>query len=54
MIQKGSAAASGVGPNSQMNGTCTSDASGIQCAFDGIGSVGLGGIVPPTSTKFQM
>ena len=37
-----------------MNGTWTIDASGIQCAFDGIGRTGLAGIAPPTSGKIQM
>ena len=36
-----------------MNGTWTSDASGIQWALDGIGSVGSVGIAPPTSAKIQ-
>ncbi len=50
----GSAEASAVGPRSQMNGTWTIDASGIQWAFDGTGSVGYAGIVPPTSGKIQI
>ena len=37
-----------------MNGTWTSDASGIQWAFEGIGRVGSAGIVPPTSGKIQI
>ena len=37
-----------------MNGTWTIDASGIQCAFDGIGRTGWRGIAPPTSGKIQM
>ena len=37
-----------------MNGTWTSDASGIQWAFEGIGRTGLAGIAPPTSGKIQM
>ena len=37
----GIAEAIAVGPSSQMNGTWTSDASGIQCAFEGIGRTGL-------------
>ena len=37
-----------------MNGTWTIDASGIQCAFEGIGRIGSAGIVPPTSGKIQM
>jgi len=37
-----------------MKGTWTSEASGIQCAFEGMGSVGSSGRRPPTSTKFQM
>jgi hypothetical protein len=36
------------------NGTWTMDASGIQCAFEGIGRVGSGGMTPPTSAKIQM
>ena len=46
-------AASVVGPRASMNGTMTIDASGIQCAFDGIGRTGLAGSVPPTSGKIQ-
>ena len=53
MIANGIADANAVGPRSQMNGTWTSDASGIQCAFDGIGRTGLAGIPPPTSGKIQ-
>jgi hypothetical protein len=53
MSANGSADASAVGPRTQMNGTCTSDASGIQCAFEGIGRVGLAGIFPPTSAKIH-
>ena len=53
MSANGSADATGVGPSSQMNGTWTSDASGIQWALLGIGSVGTAGIVPPTSAKIQ-
>ena len=37
-----------------MNGTWTSEASGIQWALDGIGRTGLAGILPPTSAKIQM
>ena len=36
-----------------MNGTCTSAASGSQCALEGIGRTGLAGIAPPTSAKIQ-
>ena len=36
------------------NGTWTSDASGIQWAFDGIGRTGSAGSAPPTSGKIQM
>ena len=54
MIANGIAEAIAVGPRSQMNGTWTSDASGIQWAFDGIGRTGLAGIAPPTSGKIQM
>ena len=50
----GSADAHGVGPSSARNGTWTRDASGIQWAFDGIGSVGSAGMVPPTSGKIQI
>ncbi len=53
-IANGSAEAIAVGPRSQMNGTWTSDASGIQWALAGIGSTGLAGIPPPTSGKIQM
>src|SRR5262245_41423563 len=49
----GNAEAKAVGPRTQMNGTWISDASGIQCAFEGIGSTGFAGIVPPTSAKIQ-
>ena len=52
--QKGRADAIAVGPSSQMNGTCTSAASGIQWAFEGMGSTPSAGSMPPTSTKFQM
>ena len=54
MSAKGRAEAQAVAPSSQMNGTWTMDARGIQWAFDGIGSVGSAGIVPPTSGKIQM
>ncbi len=54
MNANGSAEAMAVGPRSQMNGTWTSDASGIQWAFEGIGRTGLAGITPPTSGKIQM
>ena len=53
-IANGIADANAVGPRSQMNGTWTSDASGIQWALDGIGRTGLAGIAPPTSGKIQM
>ena len=36
------------------NGTWTSDASGIQWALLGIGSVGFAGRMPPRSTNVQM
>ena len=36
-----------------MNGTWMNDASGSQCAFDGIGRTGFAGILPPTSAKIQ-
>ena len=49
----GSADAIAVGPSSQMNGTWTIEASGIQCALDAIGSTGSAGIFPPTSAKIQ-
>ncbi len=52
-IANGSADAIAVGPRSQMNGTWTIEASGIQCALDAIGSTGLAGILPPTSAKIQ-
>ncbi len=50
----GSDDASVVGPSSQMNGTWTIEASGIQCALDGTGRTGFAGSFPPTSTKIQM
>src|SRR6187399_2976196 len=53
-IAKGIADAIAVGPSSQMNGTWTRDARGIQWALDGIGRTGLAGIAPPTSGKIQM
>ena len=37
-----------------MKGTWTSDASGIQWAFDGMGSTPAVRQPPPVSTKFQM
>ena len=52
-IANGSAEAIAVGPSSQMNGTWTIEASGIQCALDAIGSTGFAGIFPPTSAKIQ-
>ncbi len=54
MNANGRADAIAVGPSSQMNGTWTIEASGIQCALDGIGRMGLAGIAPPTSGKIQM
>src|SRR6476661_5249574 len=54
VIANGSADAHATGPNAQMNGTWTSEASGIQWALLGIGRVGTAGIVPPTSGKIQM
>ena len=36
-----------------MKGTWMTTASGIQWAFEGIGSVPASGRRPPTSTKFQ-
>ena len=54
MSANGSAEAIAVGPSSQMNGTWTIEASGIQWAFDGIGRAGSAGILPPTSAKIQM
>ena len=53
MNANGRSAAIGFGPKIARNGTWTSDASGIQWAFDGIGRIGLAGIVPPTSAKIQ-
>src|SRR5829696_3266213 len=50
----GRAAAVALAPKIARNGTWTSDASGIQCAFDGIGRTGFAGIPPPTSAKIQM
>ncbi len=49
----GSSDASWVGPSSQMNGTCTIEASGAQCALLGTGRCGLAGIRPPTSMNVQ-
>ena len=54
MSMNGIAEASGVGPSSHIVGSCTIDASGIQWALLGIGSVGWAGIRPPTSTNDQM
>ena len=54
MSANGSAEAIAVGPRSQMNGTWTSDASGIQWALEAIGRTGFAGIMPPTSAKIQM
>src|SRR4051812_10125956 len=54
MSANGRADAQGVSPRIQMNGTWMTDASGIQCAFEGIGSTGFAGMVPPTSGKIQM
>ena len=51
---KGSADAQATLPKSSRNGTWTSDASGIQWAFDGIGRTGSAGRTPPTSGKIQM
>jgi hypothetical protein len=49
MMANGRADAHAVGPRTAMNGSWTSDARGIQWAFDGIGSVGSAGMAPPTS-----
>ena len=49
----GSAEANAVGPSSHTNGAWMKDASGSQCAFEGIGSTGWAGILPPTSAKIQ-
>jgi hypothetical protein len=54
MRRNGIADASGVGPRSHMVGSCTIEARGIQWALLGIGSVGLAGIRPPTSTNDHM
>ena len=54
MSANGSAAAHATSPKSARNGTWTIEARGIQCAFEGIGSVGSSGILPPTSAKIQM
>ena len=40
MSANGSAAAQATSPKSARNGTWTIEASGIQCAFDGMGRVG--------------
>ncbi len=53
MSANGRADAKAVGPSSQMNGTWTRDASGIQCALDAMGRIGSAGIRPPTSAKIQ-
>ena len=53
-IANGSADAMAVGPSSQMKGTCTSEASGIQWALLAIGRTGFAGTWPPTSAKIQM
>ena len=52
-IANGSAEANAVGPSSQMNGTWTSDANGIQCPKLAIGRTGFAGRVPPSSAKIQ-
>ena len=49
----GRAAAHATFPKMAVNGSWTRDASGIQCALDGIGSAGTGGMPPPTSGKIQ-
>jgi hypothetical protein len=54
MRMKGRDEASGVGPSSQIVGSWTSEARGIQWPLLGIGSVGPAGIRPPTSTNDQM
>ena len=51
---KGSADAQATSPKSSRNGTWTTDASGIQWAFDGIGRTGSAGTTPPTSGKIQI
>ena len=53
MSANGRAEANAVGPRSQMNGTWTRDASGIQCALDAMGSTASAGMRPPTSGKIQ-
>src|SRR5213593_4071039 len=50
----GNADATGVTPRIARNGTWTIEASGIQCALDGIGRTGFAGIPPPTSGKIQI
>ncbi len=50
----GAADAQATSPNTNRNGTWTSEASGIQCALEAIGSTGLAGMAPPTSAKIQM
>jgi hypothetical protein len=37
-----------------MKGNCTTEASGIQWALEGIGRTGSAGIAPPTSGKIQI
>src|SRR5258706_14392409 len=51
MRANGSAEANGVGPRSQMNGTWTIEASGIQWALLGIGRTGTAGKLPPTAPE---
>jgi hypothetical protein len=46
--------AQGVGPRSHIVGSWMIAASGIQWALLGMGSTGLAGIRPPTSTNDQM
>ena len=53
-IANGMADARGLGPRSHIVGSWITAASGIQWALLGIGSIGLPGIRPPTSTNDQM
>src|SRR5438876_6557496 len=54
LIANGTAAANAfIVPKTARNGTWTSDARGIQWAFEGIGRTGAAGILPPTSAKIH-
>ena len=53
MSTSGRAEAIAVWPMTAMNGAWMNDASGSQCAFDGIGRTASAGGFPPTSAKIQ-